>query len=550
MLYTEIVKGVITIRFAIYSRKSKFTGKGDSVENQVEMCKDYIKMKFGDVPETDIYVFEDEGFTGKNLSRPQFKKFMEEETNNPFDYVVCYRLDRISRNIGDFANLIDSLNSRNTSFLSIKEQFDTSTPMGRAMMNIAAVFAQLERETIAERIKDNMYLLAKDGRWSGGTTPLGYKSVKKTNITGDKTRSYFVLEFDEEQLPLAKLIFQKYNELHSINGVEVYLKNHGYKTQKGSDWDYSNLKRILTNPVYCIADKASYEYFTNLGSNVCFTPKDCDGESGILPYNRFSGAKRAVQPPDKWLVTVSKHRGILTGKEWIEIQNIIKNNSKNMFGGKANTRRPISKKSLLSGILFCSCGTHMRPKNYPSGSMYYICEIKDKLGVNKCDTPNIKGDALDEIVLEELFSFNLDGNSVNSQIKSIKSKINSADEELKMQNERLSKKKKENEKSINNLVCALAMNVSTETVQAINNQISNLSKENEQIDKQIEENSQIDNSKNKMNTKLSTILDALVYLKANFNKLSIENKREYIKKIIEKVVWDGKEIHIFIKGVL
>lgn len=164
-------------RIAIYSRKSKFTGKGDSIENQIEMCREYIRLHFPDSEQLDISVYEDEGVSGKNLDRPQFKRFMSVEESEPFDCFIVYRLDRVSRNVGDFSGLIEKLNSLGTAFISIKEQFDTSTPMGRAMMNIAAVFAQLERETIAERIKDNMYQQAKSGRWTGGTTPLGYKSV-------------------------------------------------------------------------------------------------------------------------------------------------------------------------------------------------------------------------------------------------------------------------------------------------------------------------------------------------------------------------------------
>ena len=88
------------------------------------------------------------------------------QESKPFDALVEYRLDRVSRNVGDFAKLIEKLNRSGTAFVSIKEQFDTTTSMGRAMMNVSAVFAQLERETIAERVRDNMYLMAKDSCWS------------------------------------------------------------------------------------------------------------------------------------------------------------------------------------------------------------------------------------------------------------------------------------------------------------------------------------------------------------------------------------------------
>ena len=166
-------------KFVIYSRKSKFTGKGESIENQIELCRKYIAMHYGREEAEDALVYEDEGFSGGNMERPQFKKMMADSYKTPFAAIVVYRLDRISRNIGDFAGLIEDLGNREIDFISIKEQFDTSSPMGRAMMYIASVFSQLERETIAERIRDNMRELAKTGRWLGGTTPTGYESERR-----------------------------------------------------------------------------------------------------------------------------------------------------------------------------------------------------------------------------------------------------------------------------------------------------------------------------------------------------------------------------------
>ena len=158
----------------IYSRKSKFTGKGESIENQIEMCRQYIRLQFGDDAAEQALVYEDEGFSGGTLERPQFKRMMADAKGKNFRAIVVYRLDRISRNIGDFAKLIEHLNRMKIDFISIKEQFDTSSPMGRAMMYISSVFSQLERETIAERIRDNMHELSKTGRWLGGNTPTGY----------------------------------------------------------------------------------------------------------------------------------------------------------------------------------------------------------------------------------------------------------------------------------------------------------------------------------------------------------------------------------------
>ncbi|MDV9850653.1 recombinase family protein [Clostridioides difficile] len=126
------------MKAAIYSRKSRFTGKGDSIENQIQLCIDYAKS----IGIKDFLIYEDEGFSGSNIDRPQFKKMMQDAKDKKFNYLVCYRLDRISRNVSDFSTLIEKLNELNISFISIKEQFDTSTPMGRAMMFISSVFAR------------------------------------------------------------------------------------------------------------------------------------------------------------------------------------------------------------------------------------------------------------------------------------------------------------------------------------------------------------------------------------------------------------------------
>ena len=158
---------------AIYSRKSKFTGKGESIGNQVDMCKEYVRLHYGEKALETAIVFEDEGFSGGNTNRPAFQRMIAQIERGEIGTLVVYRLDRVSRNVSDFSGLIENLKRKDITFVSIRENFDTSTPMGRAMMYIASVFSQLERETIAERIRDNMHELAKTGRGLGGNTPTG-----------------------------------------------------------------------------------------------------------------------------------------------------------------------------------------------------------------------------------------------------------------------------------------------------------------------------------------------------------------------------------------
>ena len=104
------------------------------MENQVRMCMEYISANIPGSAEAKIFVYEDEGFSGKNTKRPRFQQMMEDMRKNHFQYLVCYRLDRLGRNIADLALLIDKLNRENTEFISIRERFDTTTPMGKAML--------------------------------------------------------------------------------------------------------------------------------------------------------------------------------------------------------------------------------------------------------------------------------------------------------------------------------------------------------------------------------------------------------------------------------
>ena len=169
------------MNLAIYSRKSLFTGKGESIENQIQMCREYILSNIG--IESQIFIYEDEGYSGGNTDRPKFQEMIKDIKAGKINRVVCYKLDRIGRSVAQLSNMFELLDKYNCSFTSITEQqFDTTTPMGRAMINIASTFAQLERETIAERVRDNMIGLAKTGRWLGGQSPLGFFPEKFTYI--------------------------------------------------------------------------------------------------------------------------------------------------------------------------------------------------------------------------------------------------------------------------------------------------------------------------------------------------------------------------------
>ena len=114
------------MKVAIYSRKSRFTGKGDSIENQVQMCKEYMQRNFPDTSNFEFEIFEDEGFSGGNTNRPEFQKLINDIKNKKFQVLICYRLDRISRNVADFSATLELLQANNCHFQSLGE-FDHLT---------------------------------------------------------------------------------------------------------------------------------------------------------------------------------------------------------------------------------------------------------------------------------------------------------------------------------------------------------------------------------------------------------------------------------------
>ena len=316
-------------KIAIYSRKSRFTGRGESIENQIELCRRYIHVHCPE-KEDDIIVYEDEGYSGGNTNRPRFREMMADGEARRISLVVCYRLDRISRDISDFARLIDRLNDLGVGFVSVKEQFDTASPLGRAMMYIASVFSQLERETIAERIRDNMLELSKSGRWLGGVTPTGYRSRAAEKKTPDgKIKKVCHLELVPEEAETVRLVFEKFIETGSLTATEVYLDETGVRTKNGRRFSRYTIRAMLKNPVYARADKAVYDYFTEQSADLYGPEEEFDGTYGLMAYNKTlqrPGRTNKTKEVQKWIVAPGRHPGIIEGAAWADVQMIFLRN--------------------------------------------------------------------------------------------------------------------------------------------------------------------------------------------------------------------------------
>ncbi|MCI8892996.1 MAG: recombinase family protein, partial [Eubacterium sp.] len=154
------------MKFATYGRKSVYSDNSDSVDNQERMCREYADFRFKDQVES-FEAYSDEGLSGANTDRPGLKRLLSDVEDGRIDALIVYQLDRLSRDVKDFANIYDKLAEKGVMFISLKESIDTNTPIGKAMMFITATFAQMERETIAARVADNLSGLARKGFWTG-----------------------------------------------------------------------------------------------------------------------------------------------------------------------------------------------------------------------------------------------------------------------------------------------------------------------------------------------------------------------------------------------
>ncbi len=537
------------MNIVIYSRKSKISDKGESIENQINLCKEYATLHF---EQCEFTIFQDEGFSGGNTNRPQFQAMVKGIKKGLYDVLICYRLDRISRNVSDFSSTLELLTNHHVGFVSVKEQFDTTTPMGRAMIHISSVFAQLERETIAERIRDNLLELSKTGRWLGGTAPLGYIAVRKDYMSGDKVKHYTVLEIDPYGKDIVTLIFNKYLELGSISQVETYLMQKNLKTLNGKYFQSNTIRCILMNPTYCAIDDNSYKYFKSIG--VVMNELERNDGTAFMPYNRHkSGKYNMKNNPEEWILAVGSHEPIITSEQWISVQHQIKNNSDTAI--PKGTGAP----ALLTGLIYCkNCGSVMKVTNQivlADGTISYTYRCSNKL-ISRgkvCNINNIsKGYVLDEIVINRIKDMVNNKKELIDTIKQHHKSLSSAQDELNLNINQLENKIKDNEKSIQSLIKKLARFDDTQMEKYIQDEVNALHVEISELTNQLNAARELTKSKDFDIANIDTIFSSIKRFCNEVDKSTKHEKRQLIREVVKSISWDGINIDIsfFISNTL
>jgi site-specific DNA recombinase len=239
------------LRCAIYTRKSTDEGldkEFNSLEAQREASEAYIKSQVHEGWQLIPTHYNDGGYSGGTMERPALKQLLADIKAGKIDVVVVYKVDRISRSLHDFAQIVAIFDAQNVSFVSITQQFNTTTSMGRLTLNILLSFAQFEREVIGERVRDKVAASKQKGMWMGGFPPLGY------DVDNRK------LVINQQEVPLVRRIFEGYLEEKSGLRLAKTLNEAGYRNKRwvnrngkergGDPFCNQALYKILRNPTY------------------------------------------------------------------------------------------------------------------------------------------------------------------------------------------------------------------------------------------------------------------------------------------------------------
>jgi DNA invertase Pin-like site-specific DNA recombinase len=239
------------VRCAIYTRKSSEEGleqSFNSLDAQREACEAYIKSQKHEGWTVVARKYDDGGFSGGNMARPALKRLMEDVEAGRVDTIVVYKVDRLTRSLADFAKIVEKLDEQKVSLVSVTQQFNTTTSMGRLTLNVLLSFAQFEREVTGERIRDKIAASKRKGMWMGGVVPLGYELQDRKLIP------------NREDAALVQKIFEAYLEQGCVSELQVHLNRIGIVSKRrvsksgnatgGKVFSRGALYALLQNRIY------------------------------------------------------------------------------------------------------------------------------------------------------------------------------------------------------------------------------------------------------------------------------------------------------------
>jgi site-specific DNA recombinase len=351
------------VRCAIYTRKSSEEGLDQdfsSLDAQREACQAYVASQREEGWRVLPEAYDDGGFTGANMDRPALQRLLTAVEEGRIDCVVVYKADRLGRSIRDVLSMLEVFEKHGTSFVSITQQFNTTTSAGRMMLNMLLTFAQFEREMIAERTRDKMSAARRKGKWTGGNPVLGY----------DCSPQGGALVINEEEAARVREIYRLYLEFGSLIPLVAGMDSRGWTMKRwttregrsagGARFNKGNLYNLLTNVLYTGRVKH--------GGQV------------------YAGEQEAIVDDATWNCVQQKL-------------------SANGRRGGRNVRNKCG--ALLKGLVRCaSCGvgmTHTWVRKKPNKIYrYYVCNQAHQRGWAQCPTRSVSAPLLEEAVVARL----------------------------------------------------------------------------------------------------------------------------------------------------
>jgi site-specific DNA recombinase len=350
------------VRCAVYTRKSHQEGldqEFNSLDQQREAAEAYIESQKSDgwiaLPER----YDDAAISGATMDRPALRRLLDDIERGLVDVVVIYKIDRLSRSLRDFGHLMDAFDRHGVSFVSVTQRFDTSTSMGKLMLNVLMSFAEFEREVIGERIRDKISAHKRRGKHTGGTPVLGY----------DTDREAKKLVVNPKEARLVRKIFRRFCALGSTTELARELNRQGHRTKEwgtlkgkvrgGRRWNKSHIYRLLNNKKYI----------------------------GEVEH------KGEVYP--------GEHEAIVTRKLWDEAHRILSENHRVRANGSRAETPALLRGIIRCGHCDCSMGptfTRKRSKTY----RYYLCVHASKNGYGDCPVRTVAAGDIEAAVVEQL----------------------------------------------------------------------------------------------------------------------------------------------------
>lgn len=330
---------------AIYVRVSTgYQIDKDSLPFQKKELKAYCKHILH-IDMSRVEIFEDAGRSGKNTKRPAYERMMQKVRAGLVSHVLVYKIDRISRNLVDFSLMYDDFKYNRVTFVSLNEQFDTSSAIGEAVLKIILVFAELERKLTSERVKDIMIGRANEGKWNGARVPYGWD--------WDSSAGWPV--HSKKEAPFARAMYEMYLEVKSTGKIRDYNNAHKIPTKRGGEWTSKTVGDFLRNPM----NKGDYR------------------------YNYRESARGRKKPADEIVYLEGIFEPLVDPEIWEKVNKIMDiNRDQRNIGGS----HPIEKNcNVFAGLIQCgSCGSgylvgkkDKRRKNGFTPSLYY-CGAKTR----------------------------------------------------------------------------------------------------------------------------------------------------------------------------